>query len=718
MVALALLSAAGVGLELTLTRLVSTLHSAAYVYLVLSVAVLGLGLGAALLSLKPQWRKHTASFAALAGLSTIFLTLLLLKVPLGLVILLLLATLPFVFVGLVLASIFAVQPERSALLYFADLSGAGLGALFLLPLLDRWGVPDTALGAALAFGLVGLLWKRNLLSILASAAALIMIVLSSLTSLTDLSPLTLAGKPIGTGLEAGGRIAQTRWDALTRSDLVYNEATKGYALYMDGGAGSVVPDLNRPELWERDIGSFPFVSDPPARTFLLGPGGGLDVALAKRNGAKNLTAAELNGGGLEIVASLSSEVGGTYEGIDLLRQEGRRALKDSGTFDLIFLSHVVTGSAELRTQALSENTLYTREAFNLYLDHLTPQGQFALKLYDEVTLTRALTTAVQVLSERGLGEAEAMTHLVALLDTSGARPVPLLLVRHEAVSRDEAVRLGRLAEERGYALLLLPHLLYPPQLEDVARGDGTLEEVIRGSSTDLRPTTDDSPFFFLFDGPPHALTAVLLASVALLLGLVGGSAHVFRSAPSGLTRLRGGLLFAALGAGFMLAEVFILQRGQLVIGRPTETLSWVLATLLVSSGLGSLALAQRGSPRVTVPLGCGAVMLLLGSWSVAMRGLETPLPLLTSLVPFGFALGVPFAAALRTLSAQQVALAWAVNGVGSVVGSVLALYLATRWGYHTALWASLGCYALAALTVLLTTQRKNASDRPPSTLTI
>jgi len=704
-----------VGLELTLTRLVSTLHSAAYVYIVLSVALLGLGLGAALLSVRPRWREYTASFAALAGLSTLLLVLLLLKIPLRLEPLLLFATVPFVFVGLALASIFASTPEQSARLYFADLSGAGLGALLLLPALGAWSVPNTALGAALAFGVAGLLWAKNPLPLLTCVVAIVVLALNLFTPLTALNPRNLAGKPIGAALESGSTIIQTRWDALTRSDLVYNPETDSYALYMDGGAGSVVPDLNRPERWENDIGAFPFASDPPERTFVLGPGGGLDVALAKRAGGGEITAAELNSGGLELVSSLAPEVGNNYDGVDLISQEGRLALTRSGLYDLIFLSHVVTGSAELRTQALSENTLYTRDAFRLYLEHLTPAGQLALKLYDEVTLTRALTTAVQVLSEGGATEAEALNHLVALLDTSGARPVPLLLVRQEAVSREEAVRLGRLAEEQGYALLLLPHLLYPPHLEAVAEGSGTLEAVIQDSSANIRPTTDNRPFFFLFAGPPRLLGILLALSLVLLLGLTMLSAHVFQGAASALAGLRGGVLFAALGTGFMLAEIYVLQRSQLVIGHPTQTLSWVLAVLLVSSSLGSLLLSGRGKLKTTLPLSCAVIAAALGTWGIWGRGLETPFPLLVSLVPLGVVLGVPLAAALRTLSPQQVALAWAVNGVGSVFGSVLALTLATQLGYHAVLVSSIGCYGLAALIVLISNERRRFITLEPST---
>jgi len=198
----------------------------------------------------------------------------------------------------------------------------------------------------------------------------------------------------------------------------------------------------------------------------------------------------------------------------------------------------------------------------------------------------------------------------------------------------------------------------------------------------------------------------------VLVGLWSLSLRVFRNA-AGVSGWRAGPLFAALGAGFMLAEVFVLQRSQLVIGHPTRTLSWVLAVLLVSGGLGSYLLARRArSPRAWVGVSCILTVLTLLLWG-ALESLHLPtLPLLLSIVPVGAALGVPFASALRGLDAQQTALAWAFSGVGSVLGSVLALILATRFGYHAVWWTSLCAYGLAALTALSTVGIR-AIERPP-----
>ena len=42
--------------------------------------------------------------------------------------------------------------------------------------------------------------------------------------------------------------------------------------------------------------------------------------------------------------------------------------------------------------ALLENYLFTREAFQAYIDHLQPEGRLALVVHNHALMTRALAT--------------------------------------------------------------------------------------------------------------------------------------------------------------------------------------------------------------------------------------------------------------------------------------------------------------------------------------
>lgn len=723
------LSAGSLLFEVALTRILSLLFFSSYAFVVLSVAVLGIGLGAGLASWRPAWRSPQclAGWAALAALAAILVTALtvaLASTPLR-SLTLAAAALPFGFVGLALSTLFAWRSAASYRLYWADLLGAGLGALAALPLLNALGGVGGALAAALLLAGAALALEHRAAPLWAPpvlAAALLAGHVTAGWLEPDLARLETP-KPIVSQLRAGGVIQASRWDALGRSDLVYRPDTGAYYLYLDGAAGSLVPGAADAERWRRDIGLLPFAAYAPKSAFLLGPGGGLDLALARSSGVGRIVAAELNGGGVALVRGLAGYTGGLYgtgdgeaRGIELRIDEGRSTLARLGErFDLILLSQVITQTAELRGYALSEASVYTVEAFQSYLAHLSEDGTLALKLYDELTLSRALFTAVRALAETGLSEAEAAAHLMAFLDPRAEPPVPLLLVRKRAPTREEAVAVARAAEGLGLALLYLPGLLANPPLDGLLSGQTSLEALVARSSQDgldLRPARDARPFFFQFErGVPASLRPLLYGLLALLA--LGAPAlwrrqrrlepGAWRAAP---------LLFAALGAGFMLLELALIQRSQLLLGRPTLALALVLGGLLVGAGLGSLLGAHLFAERPRTALGSSslAVLLLGAAWLALFPRLAEsvqagPLALraaatLLGLAPLALALGLPFPSGLRLAGrggAAEVALAWSVNGVFSVVGGVAAATVALVWGYPAVFGLGLACYALAAI---------------------
>ena len=132
---LALLSGGGIFLEIALTRLFSTLFFPPYVFAIISVAVLGIGLGAALATVRSAWRElsHLSLYLGLTGYTSLALLLVTIwtsSIDLhgGLLILVLL---PYLFIGLALATLFSAAPSAGPRLYRADLFGAGLGAILV-----------------------------------------------------------------------------------------------------------------------------------------------------------------------------------------------------------------------------------------------------------------------------------------------------------------------------------------------------------------------------------------------------------------------------------------------------------------------------------------------------------------------------------------------------------------------------------------------------------
>lgn len=712
LVATSLIAAGMLTAEVALTRVLSVMYYSNYVFLVLSTALLGLGLGAALGTWRAALRRYErlSTYAAAAALAVTLLGVITAHwghpVPVFVA-----ATLPFIFAGLALSSIFSLRPAASFRLYWADLLGAGLGSFASVVLLDLLGGSGALLAGALLLASASLALRGGGTVAALSAAAL---VLNLATAWFEPNMANLpTAKPLADALAAGGHITESRWTAFARSDMVYRPDQDSYYLYIDGAAGSFVPNLQHPERWLPDIGLVPFANDEPQSAFLLGPGGGLDVALARAEGVGTITAVELNGAAIQMVAELAPQLGDVYGGVEVHVDEGRSVLRRKGElYDLIFLSHVITQTSDSRGYALSEATVYTVEAFGDYLNHLTPNGQLAIKLYDELTLTRALVTAVEALKRRGATDAEAAHHLFAALDTSTTPPLPLLLVRNAPLTESEATRLARTSEQLGMALLFVPGLLAAPPMDGLLAGTTTAANLVASAAAtgvDTSAVTDARPYFFQFEvGLPATLKWVAVLLIALVLvGLMWFAATLprrragtWRAAP---------LAAAALGAGFMALELTVLQRTQLYLGHPTLALALVLGTLLLGGGVGSL-LANRwlkaSTPR-TVALSSLLVVLLAVLWHLgwpllASMAQAQPLALrfallAGSLAPLALSVGVPFPALLGQLreAPGKVAGAWALNGVGAVVGSVGAVLLALLHG-------NLAVLGLAAVGYLVT----------------
>jgi hypothetical protein len=270
------------------------------------------------------------------------------------------------------------------------------------------------------------------------------------------------------------------------------------------------------------------------------------------------------------------------------------------------------------------------------------------------------------------------------------------------------------------------------------RGDAAeRERFLAEYEFDVSPSTDDAPFFFnyyrwsaLFGGSQRHTTdtlfnyhtdfpvghMVLLGSMAqiLLLALVLIFLPLRKLAREGL-RTPGSLrvfgYFAALGLGFMLVEIALMQKLVIYLGHPTYALSVVLVSLLASAGAGSFLAGRivevRRKHLMLILLG---IVVVVGIDVAAINWLLPSLlgiPLwarvavvVVLLVPTGLVLGMPFPSGMRLLEAQSphlVPWGWAVNAFFSVFGSIFCIVLSMGIGFSNVFWAALGVYALGLL---------------------
>ncbi len=208
-----------------------------------------------------------------------------------------------------------------------------------------------------------------------------------------------------------------------------------------------------------------------------------------------------------------------------------------------------------------------------------------------------------------------------------------VLARMEPFTPRELALVRRLAGERGLGVAYAPGGPYRKEWAGLGAASSPLA-FCRSYRLDVCPPTDDKPFFFNMrrlsdvgsseaDGYFYSIDPVLVL-LATLLVLVVLSVFAFvlplllvrgprRPPPRSL------VLFAAIGLGFLVLEVSLVQRFVLFLGFPTYALSVVLFALLLFAGLGALLTTRWSQPRraLTLTLSLALVLILAppSAWS-------------------------------------------------------------------------------------------------------
>jgi hypothetical protein len=671
------------------------------------------------------------------------------------------ATIPFFFAGNLLAILFRSQARSIGALYAADLAGAGAGALLAVPLLDAVSAPSAlvvaaAVGAAasalLASGPGAAPPRRDARSGALLAAGLLAVALAGET--TPLLRMDFAKDHLEEDL------LLDRWNALARITVTprgtpnwgTSERYKGPRpetlwLKIDSEAGTPITrwdgDPAKVDALRFDVTAFAYHLRPGARALVIGPGGGRDVLTALLMGARSVTAVEINPA---IVGAVRRDFG-DYAGhlyddprVTLVVAEGREHLRRSAErYDVLQASLIDTWAASAAgAYVFSEANLYTREAFREYLDRLTDSGILTVSRWhfkDLPTETLRITAlATRALLDRGVADPSAHILLVkrstwdwAYRLSEPRDGIGTLLVKKSPFTWEEVAQARQIAEALDFQILVAPGGGGDPLFEGLVAGRDP-ERFARSYPVDVSPPTDERPFFFYMlrladlprwlGGKPLEqgvmqnnvrAVFVLFALIVIVLALsVAFLVAPLRGGPAGGPPLPALAYFAAIGLGFILVEIPLVQRLILYLGHPLYALSVVLTGLLVGAGAGSLLSARLGIPgsrRVMLALLALVAFAAVGMPRVLAATLGAPGPArvalsLALLAPLGLAAGIPFPLGVRLLGeagARWIPWMWAVNGAFSVLASVLAMALAMSFGFGAPLGAGLAAYAVAAV---------------------
>jgi len=721
-----LITLSGLVFEVALTRIYSATIWYHFAFVAVSVALLGWGLGGFALHLLKRGRlasslDKAAALTVVYGLTIPACLGLVVKFPFTLerLPLYFVAPLaPFFIAGMALSMIFDLQRARSSSLYFADLIGASLGALIVTWLLQGLGGETAVLVAALApFGAAACLSARPAIRGLAAAAAVLVAIVAitnETSGLLRVTPGTLKAMRRQMDELPGTRVAQTGWNAYSRIDAVEGFPPPYLArLYIDSDAWTSILEwdgnlesVRDMKNWYRAL-PFKLVSNP--NTLIIGPGGGSDVLVALASGSRKVGAVELNPLMLQFVRHYGARAGNLYNrpDVEVVQSEGRNFIsRTPGKFDIIFLGFVDSwASVASGGLSLSENYLYTTEAFKGYYDRLTDDGLLCILRW-EVDIPRLVANSVAL-----LGAEEAAKRVVAIVERrTGGRddqPQMIFMLRKRPFTEAETTQI--MNEWTDARPIVVPGRHTDPPYADLLAGRKTLAQYDADAPRRVGPVFDDSPFYFATERPlgmPSRMRdalSVLVIPVAALLAVFAlfGKPKGQPVAPYASAIV----YFACLGLGFITVELALLQNLTLLLGHPIFTLSILLFTLLAAGGIGSafsrMIPAQTACLAVTV---LGVIyafalpatvphLLALGFWPrVALA--------IAFIAPIGLAMGVPFPRGLLRAgrgSLPAPPFFWGLNGIMSVVGSVGTVVIALAFGFRVAMIAGAACYLVAAL---------------------
>jgi hypothetical protein len=788
-VGLFLITSSTLMLQLIETRIFSVIVWYYLAFFAISIAMFGLTAGAVWVYLQGErFSQKTLShdlsyFSTAFGLATVLSLVMQLSLPLvhafsATVILVwfLLAifiAIPYFFSGVVVSLALTRSPFLIGRVYGVDLLGAAIGCIGVLVLLNHSDGPTAVLWVASIITLGAICFEGSKIGginaqplpftrLLQHRTAifltliLLAVINNSLTS-HGLQPLIVKDK-----IERrSSSLIYEKWNSFSRitanhlqilenpqiwgpSPKMPKFLTDQIHLQIDGCAGTTMykftGDIEAVDFFKYDITNLGYFLPDKKRVAIIGVGGGRDLLSAWVFGSRDVSGIEIN----PVFINLLTHEPGFVEFAGLKNLPGMRFVIDEARswfarsheqFDLIQMSLIDTWAATgAGAFTLSENGLYTTEAWRIFLNHLTPHGVFTLSRWyapGEVNETgRMISLAVATLLESGVEE--PARHIFV----AGTSNIATLILSRAPIAAKDIKELEKIVGDFQYITLISPSSEpKSPVLRNIvqAKNRQQLEEVTQGFDLDLTPPTDNRPFFFnqlrLFDlsmiekllknlpeggvGAGNLLATRTLFLIFLLsFALVVSSIIIpLRSAVKDIGSklvLGGTAYFFLIGVGFMVVEISLLQRMSVFLGHPIYSLSVVLFSLILTTGLGSLVSDRfqlNSAAKFVIWSGLTAGYLMsLPLWLSGTLLAFDSADLLTRctlcvvmIAPAGLLMGFGFPTGMRLVAVidpKPTPWFWGINGAAGVLAASLAVGCSIASGVNVALAIGGVCYAL------------------------
>jgi predicted membrane-bound spermidine synthase len=721
---------------------------------------------------------------------------------------------PFFFAGMSLALMYLALPKEISKLYFVDLVGAAFATLLLDPFMQKLGAESTLLLLSIIItgsSLITALFLRKPAvrrreqgtvrrymtsseSIMKLTMVCVIVVVSVLIFANTFGyDIILSIQPGETKI-LHQRLAdpsiehlETVWNSFSRIDVTQQTNAKSdndpnndkilASILIDADADTPVFRWNGSVAdlqWLKEYMDFlPYEMADQRKvndTLVIGSGGGGDVLVALAGGSNNVTAVELNPSILSTVRKFGEAAGNIYDRseVNTFVDDGRRFISSSNSkYDMIVIKLVDSWAAQLAGgYALSENYLYTVEAFRQYLQHLDPSNGMLVMVRWNFELPRLMPLLIESLSqETGKSTQEISKQMMIVEDRPGLYfgsnpertiyPV-LVMMKNGPFTQSEIDVVNGAAAKNDAKVITIPGGHVEPPYDILLSGDIAAWNNLKNNNTldnkhplgtinwqeagiGLKLPTDDSPFYFAKEPIPRQM--VILLETVLILSLVSTALLIYyarlnRVSSSGIIRFH--ILFVIfIGLGFMFLEITFIQKFLLLLGTPIMALTVILFSILLSTGIGSYLSGKlfNNNPYkgiiISIPVLVGIVLIYHGilpeiiTSSMTLELSQSVALTIALLFPVGIVMGFQFPSIVRMAysinstdriteqyeNSKIVTVLWGANVIASVVGTVLAAIFSMVVGFNGNLLIAAGFYLAALCSVGISVKRgKNLNN--------
>ncbi|MBS3055592.1 MAG: hypothetical protein J4452_03840 [Candidatus Aenigmarchaeota archaeon] len=696
-------------LEIVFYRIVDFVSSFTTVLQVLPPAFLGVSLGSLLVTRKISQKIFIPSIFLLS--LSIFAAYFGVIYSKGVFLRSFFLALPFLFSGFIITFSFKYY-SRKNIIYALNIVGSGLGIVISFFAFGMFTGEDLLLISAfiVIIPLLIFYYKRPAFFLPSLFLSLIFLgILSFNSKVHYFDVLTFATNNTETEFidnhliniivsDKTAKVLYTKWSVLSRADVT-NESNELF-LYTNGIGQTRV--ANRSTVLDRVYPIFKMRMKP--EVLVIGPGGGRDISTAKAAGAEKIVAVEIDPNFVSLMQNELANISGNVYGLaDIYTKDGRAYVSNcENEFDIIHLGHADYHTGVALSPALTENYLYTKEAVKDYIKCLKNDGFFALKFGQGFTF-QFIDTVFTAMKEMGYDGPEKNIVFFSFEPDLGSG---YTLVKKSEFSSTEFEMLNK-----SYSIPI--YFGYFPGTNVKT----AYEQKIIASKGQLNNLsyvpTDDKPYPFEMDSNHSQLKELFLNNVAILfLFAILPISFSVRSLNFNKEKVSLLIYFSLIGMGYLLLQVILVQKFSLFLESPINAFIIVLATMMLSSGLGGY-FSKMFSYKLDLYLMFLDVLIIFSLIYLLpsifenfthLTILEKSLIVLVIVAPISFLLGFPFPIVLEKMKeAQQthfIPYTISINAAFASFGSTLALVLSPIYGFNVGI-SVVALFYFISLIVLL-----------------